>query len=177
MPVIRGPIKKPTLSDGERRVLLERLESELAGKKPVSGNVAWEIPLIFEIPLERLDGPSDRMDVFVVWDSFQNLRSDERTALILEAYHDRADQIVQALGVTRQEASDQCLLPYDVTSLILDDDIDTNEVNQAKLEEGGFSVSQDKVVLRFPTRSMAEAAARRLLAKFRGINWNVEQLQ
>ena len=161
MPVIRGPVKGPSLTDDQRKGLLARLENELSGKSSASEKTVWEVPLIFEMPLDRLDGPPDRMDVLVVWDALEGLRSEERSALILDAYHDQADKIIQALGVTREEAMDQCVLPYRMMHLDRPGEVDQDAITKAMLDEGGFLVG-DRAELLLPTRRIAEAALDRL---------------
>jgi hypothetical protein len=157
MPVIRGPVKGPALAHDKRMELLERFVNELSGNPSPSDKIVWESPLIFEIPLERLDGTSDHIDVLVVWDAFRDLRSEERSTLILDAYKDRADNIVQALGVTHDEMMEQCVLPYRMMHMERPGEVDLSELNNAMLHEGGFQIG-NRVELLLPTRRMAEAA-------------------
>ncbi len=172
MPVIKGPVKGPSLTDERRKDLLQKLEKELAGNSSASDKVVWEVPLIFEIPLDRLDGTSDRMDVLVVWDAFQDIRSEERSALILDAYHDRAEKIVQALGVTRVEAGEQNLLPYEIRQTA---DAGSEGAANAMVAEGGIQIGS-RVKLYLPTRKMAEAALSRLYERVPKGGWAIGEV-
>ncbi len=107
MPVIRGQVRTTALAPQRRAELLETLSRELSGQSDSGG------PVIFEIPLDQ----SDKVDVLVVWEAFQDLRSEDRTGLILDAYGDQRDRIAQGLGVTYNEAIDQNLLPYSVVPM------------------------------------------------------------
>jgi hypothetical protein len=171
MPVIRGPVRGPSLTDEKRAELIDKLEKELAGNSASTDKVVWDVPLIFEIPLERLDGSSDRMDVLVVWDAFEGLRSEERSALILDAYHEQAEKIVQALGATRMEATEEHLVPYQIRQM---GEADPGEAAKAMLAEGGFKIG-NKIVLRLPTRKMAEAALGRLYERLPKGNWVIAE--
>ena|ERR1017187_5564581 len=175
MPVIRGQARGPSVTEDQRKVLLEKLENELAGKSPPSGQSVYEIPLIFEIPLERLDGSLDRIDVLVVWDAFRHLRSEERTGLILEAYGDREGSISQALGVTHDEMMDQALLPYRMMHMERPGEVDPNEINNAMLDEGGFMIG-NRAELLLPTRRMAEAAKARLDERVPNGRWAIGEM-
>jgi hypothetical protein len=174
MPLIRSPKIELSLTDEKRKELLQQLENELAGK-PSSGKSAWEIPLVFEMLLERLNGPSDRMDVLVVWDAFRDIRSEERTDLISDAYHERADLIVQALGATPAEALDQCLLPYHVMHMDRPGETDPDEMRKALLDEGAFQLGQ-RLELYLPTRKMAEAAQARLNERVPNGRWAIGEM-
>jgi hypothetical protein len=175
MPVVRGPVKGPSVAAEARKSMLEKLENELAGKPHAKGKTMWEVPLIFEIPLERLDGTSDRIDVLVVWNEFGIMRPQERSVLILEAYGDRADVVSQATGVNHDEMMEQGLLPYRMMHMERPDDADPAEINQAMLDEGGFLIG-DRAELLLPTRKMAEAAAARLNERVPKGRWAVGEL-
>ena len=165
MPVIRGRAKGTTLTDDQRKTLLEALVNERAGKSSPEG------PVIYEIPLEL----SDRVDILVVWDAFRDLRSEDRSALILEAYKDQTAKIAQSLGVTRQEALEQFLLPYDVKAFSRFDNVNKSELHKAMLDEGGFTLGDGKIALRFPTWAMAEEASLRLMQRVPEVQCCVEQ--
>jgi hypothetical protein len=175
MPVIRGQVRGPSLTDDQRNALLQKLENELAGSSSSSGLAMWDNPLIFEIPLERLDGTLDRIDVIVVWDAFRNLRSEERTGLILEAYGDRESSISQALGVTHDEMMDQALLPYRMMHMEHPGEVDLHVINNAMLDEGGFMIG-NRAELLLPTRRMAEAALARLNERVPNGRWAIGEL-
>ena len=107
VPVIRGKSSTIALTPSRRNTLLKQLVKELKGLPTANG------PLVFEIPLEQ----SDRIDVLAVWQALEDLRSEDRTELILDAYKGQHRKIAQALGVTHQEAMEQQLLPYAVVPI------------------------------------------------------------
>ena len=156
MPLIRGTARQTILARDVRETLLKQLSDELAGRGVESGAV------IFEIPLEH----ADTVDVLVVWQEFEDLRSEDRTALILEAYKQEfgtgARTVSQALGVTYQEAMEQNLLPYAVQPMARAGEADADTLRQAMRKAGGIRLPNEKVVLRFPTMAMAEDAHRQL---------------
>ena len=174
MPLIRSPKIEPSLTSEKRKELLQRLENEVT-EKPSSGKIAWEIPLIFEMVLERLNGTSDRMDVLVIWDAFRDIHSEERADLIAEAYHERADLIVQALGVTPAEALDQCLLPYHVMHMDRPGETEPDAMRKALLDEGAFELGE-RLELYLPTRKMAEAAQSRLNERVPNGRWAIGEM-
>lgn len=166
MPVIRGHANSTSLTTERREALLEELVHELSGK-PTSGG-----PLIFEIPLEQ----SDKIDVIVVWNAFEGIRTEEQTSLILEAYDDQSDRISLAMGTTYHEAIEQHLLPYAVIPRMRRGQFDPAELREAMLEEGGVALSDEKVELRFPTMPMAEAAFQRLSDRFPSVAWSLKEV-
>ncbi len=165
MPVIRGERTEPSFPPAARDALLERLRRELAGERSEGG------PFIFQIPLPQ----SDRDDVLVVWDEWESVRSEDRTEIILEAYGPQQDSIAQALGVTYQEAVEQHLLPYGVSPMARRDEIEPHKLRQAMTEAGAFVLPDGAVDLRFPTRSMAEAAHRKLCKEMPGGYWTIAE--
>jgi hypothetical protein len=161
------------LDTGRRRALLDQLSKELGGTATPDG------PAIFEIPFEQ----ADKIDVLVVWREWENVRSDDRTNVILDAYKDQREKVSQALGVTYDEAMDQQLLPYSIdagvrfhenevkaTLHVTDDDL-----NRHMREEGGFPLPDGTTALRYPTLGMAEEACQRLQKKFPRGCWYVGQ--
>jgi hypothetical protein len=165
MPLIRGQATLRTLTADRRKDLLGLLAKERSGGSDPNG------PVIFEIPLEQ----SDRIDVLVVWDAFEGLRSEDRTGLILEVYKDEQARIAQALGVTYQEAVEQYLLPYAVIPMTRRGEVDPAELRKAMLAEGAIRLPGDKADLRFPTMAMAEAAHQRLCERLPRGYWSIAQ--
>jgi hypothetical protein len=165
MPVIRGQPTASILPPERRRALLQQLVNELVDRPEPNG------PVVFEIPLEQ----TDKMDVLVVWQAFEGLRSEDRTGLILDAYEDKKDRVSQALGVTYQEAMDQQLLPYAVIPMTRPGEIDDAELRKAMLAEGGLLLSDRKVDLLFPVMAMAEAAHKRLCDRLPRGYWSIAQ--
>ena len=90
-------------------------------------------------------------------------------------YGSRRGGVAQALGVTYAEAMEQQLLPYAVVPMVRRGEFDPATVRQAMLDEGGVSLPGDKVDLRFPSMSMAEAAHRRLCQKLPQGYWSIVQ--
>jgi hypothetical protein len=163
MPVIRGQPLKNTLTPERRQLLLDALVNELEGRGSPNG------PLIFEIPLDE----PDLMDVLVVWQEWDSLRSGDRSSLIREAYTGRPGTIAQDLGVTYKEVVEQHLLPYEVIPKIVRPDVDPVVVRKAMLEEGGITLAEDKVELRFPKLQMAMDAHERLSDKLPNVYWSI----
>jgi hypothetical protein len=164
MPVIRGRSHAAKLPDARRKELLERLAAERQGEE-VSGG-----PVIFEIPLDQ----AGKLDVVVVWDAWDGVRSEDRTQLIQEAYKDKADDIALALGVTRQEAIERGVLPYRVRLRFgRQPKFTEEEFRAACLSVGGFADSEGSVELRFPTPSIAEEAVKQLKKRLPGSQWVV----
>jgi hypothetical protein len=164
MPVIRGQATTTALTKERRRALLQQLKDERAGKAKPHG------PVIFEIPLEQ----SDKMDVMVVWQEWENLRAQDRTDLIEAVYKDQQAHLALALGVTYQEAMEQQLLPYAVVPMTKRP-LDQIQIREAMLAEGGIPLSEEKVDLRFPTMAMAQAATDHLCQKLPHGHWSIVQ--
>jgi hypothetical protein len=129
-------------------------------------------PCIFEIPLAG----SDRIDVMVVWDKFDRIRSEDRTNLILEAYGGQTENIAQALGVTMREALQQNLLPYQITPLARQGDVNKADLEVAMLAEGGMRGPNGIVELRLPDVAIAEEALRRLNEKVPKGYWSISEV-
>jgi hypothetical protein len=165
MPVIRLTTAATAFRRERRQALLDQLSRELAGQATENG------PVVFEIPLD----PSDKMDVLVVWEAWQDVPSEIRSEVILEAYRDKKDRISQALGVTYQEANDQNLLPYAVLPMARRGEVDPAALNAAMRKQGGFALEGGKVELRFPTLTMAQEAHRRLCDELPKGYWSLVQ--
>jgi hypothetical protein len=173
MPVIRGRSTAHALTPERRTRLKERLVGELTGRGTPDG------PLIFEIPLEE----SDRFDVIVIWDELEGVSIDDRDQLIVEAYDDRGERISMPLGMTKRESVDHNLLRYTVFSkaAVLDDlgehtafdPTSLAEMREAMIEEGGITLDNGEVALRFPTWAMAEDAQARLAERFPRARWSI----
>ena len=165
MPVIRGQARVPVITAEQRQKVAEQLARELAGEQTPNG------PVIYEIPFER----QDRIDVLVVWDAWMPFSSTDRSNMILEAYQSSKIQIAQPLGLTRQEAIDQQVLPYAVVPMMRRGEINEEDVKKAMLAEGGFPLENGKVDLRFPTMSLAEEAHKRLADALPKGYWSIVQ--
>jgi hypothetical protein len=121
--------------------------------------------------------------VIVIWNEFEGVRSEDRDQVILEAYGELGKRPSMAMGVTEREADDQNLLPYMVfsgtealaamgepTSVV---PADLAEWHGAMIEEGGIVRGDGTVVLRFPTRAMAEDSQARLAERFPRARWSI----
>src|SRR5208337_843240 len=164
MPVIRGRSSEKKLTDEQRGLLLSRLADERQGLSTQGG------PVIFEIPLEQ----SDKLDVMVVWDAWQGVRSEDRTRLIQEAYREQQDSLALALGVTYEEAIEQGLLPFRVRPRTRQQvDFREEDLRSASLSVGGFERPDNVIELRYPSRTVAEETIRRLEELLPGTEWAV----
>lgn len=164
MPVIRGRSSETTLPDDRKSALLDRLVAEREGKAPPGG------PVIFEIPLDQ----PDKLDVMVVWDEWAEVRSEDRTRLIQEAYKDKTDLLALALGVTYQEALIQGVLPFRVQPrLATQPKFSKEKLRTAYWSVGGLAGPEGRMDLRFPTRTTAEEAVRQLEKRLPGSQWMI----
>src|SRR5271157_2408977 len=164
MPVIRGRSSAKKLTDEQRGLLLSRLADERQGLSTQGG------PVIFEIPLEQ----SDKLDVMVVWEAWQGVRSEDRTRLIQEAYREQQDSLALALGVTYEEAIEQGLLPFRVRPRFRQQvDFREEALRSASLSVGGFERPDNVIELRYPSRTVAEETIRRLEELLPGTEWSV----
>ncbi|MGA2063524.1 MAG: hypothetical protein ABSG86_01070 [Thermoguttaceae bacterium] len=184
MPVVRletvqaGP---PPLSSQRRQSLVERLAGEIRG----TGDWPAPLPVIFETPFEALK----KIDVLVVWEEWRDVRPDDRTEVILDAYGEERQKVSQAMGVTYQEAMQQQLLPYaieaqneaneELLQLLTQNEFPQlppvevkakvaevkERIRKAKLGHGGIEFPDGTVELRFPTLAMATSARERLIKK------------
>jgi hypothetical protein len=164
MPVIRGRSNLTKLPDDRKASLLNRLVAERQGEPAPDG------PVIFEIPLDE----PRKLDVMVVWDEWEGVRSEDRTELIREAYTDKADILILALGVTYKEAIEQGLLPFRVRLRFgPQPNFSEEDLRMAYLSVGGFPGSEGIFELRFPTQAIAEEAVQQLKQRLPGSQWVV----
>jgi hypothetical protein len=155
------PRKKLALDPTPRsdRKLSDRLVQELKSSRE-SGH-----PLIYEAELG-----ADRLRVLVIWDEWDGVPLEERTAAILDAF-DRAEgnkyrkRIALASGLTVPEATATGMLPYQVgTALRKDDPVTLEQCRAAMLAEGASRLfGPDVLQLRFATLDEAEACRQRLI--------------
>jgi hypothetical protein len=164
MPVIKPVPTKPVLSPERRQALLKALSDELSGRTMGAG------PVIFEIPFEE----AGKIEPLVVWDQWEGVRPIDRTKLIYEAYGEHQETLGQAVGVTRDEAMQDDLLPYEVLfthdfpkywELSGGGEAGRQKVQMAMIEEGATRLPDGRVELRCPTKAMADAACNRLREK------------
>jgi hypothetical protein len=125
-----------------------------------------------------------KLRVTVVWDEWDGMPLQERSATILRAY-ERAegtgyvDRIALASGLTVPEAHAAGMLPYEIIAALRQGDpLTADQARQAMLEQGGTPVFNARgVQLRFATRDEAEACRQRLIRRFPGSDdvWIINQ--
>jgi hypothetical protein len=151
----RGVAERPRPVSGD---LSERLAEELRRSREAGQ------PMI-----EEQEFPSGKMRVTVIWDEWDRLPLEDRTAVILRAY-DLAEErgyrerIALASGLTVPEAYAAGMLPFQIIPVLRKGDAVTPEqCRQAMIVEGASTLlAADRPQLRFATDEDAEAARRRL---------------
>ena len=161
------PRKRRGLEGPPRRTvgnLVERLAAELKSDRQ-SGQ-----PVI-----EEEEFPTKKLRVNVIWDEWDRVPHEDRTATILRAYDqaegpDYRDRIALASGLTVPEAHAAGMLPYQVIAALRKGDPVTIEECRKVLIEEGASVlfGEDNPQLRFATEAEAEAARKRLAQRLPG---------
>jgi hypothetical protein len=146
--------------------LVERLADELK-KEDGSGQ-----PLIYEQEFH-----TGKLRVTVIWDAWERLPLDERSAIILRAYElaegeEYKNRVALPSGLTVWEAYDLGMLPYQIIPALRDGDVVTKEqVRNAMLEEGASELPDpNEPRLRFRTLAEAEAGKQRLIQRLPGSN-------
>jgi hypothetical protein len=124
-------------------------------------------PLIYEQEL----GP-ERLRVTVIWDEWDKMAMDARTAFILKAYEAAEgiaarNRIALANGLTVPEATAVGMLPYQVTTALREGDpVTFEQCWDAMLAEGASTLFGPNVLqLRFATREEAESCRNRLVTR------------
>lgn len=142
--------------------LAERLAAELQNDREVGQ------PLIYEQSFR-----TGKRRVVVVWDAWDGLPLEERSATIYRAYElafgsGEAEHVALATGLTVPEAHAGGLLGYQIIpALRRSDPVTSDQVRLALLEEGGSALfAPGTVQLRFATQAEAEASRDRLLRRF-----------
>jgi hypothetical protein len=171
------PRKQRTFEESPRpetNALVTRLVEELQQKDKESGQ-----PLIYEELF-----PTGKIRVVVIWDEWDRLSLEDRTAAILQAY-ERAegrtyrDKIALASGLTVPEAHAAGMLPFEVLpAWRTGDPVTLEQCRQAMVEEGASKLfGPDIVQLRFATREEAEDARGRLVSSLPGSDqvWTIAQ--
>lgn len=162
MPRIRQRIENQ--APRTRADLAERLADELRSSRE-SGQ-----PMVYE-----QEFPNGRLRVIVIWDAWDRVSPEERTAVILRAYELAGDResrsrIALASGLTVPEAHAAGMLPYQIlTALRKGDPVTAEQARQALLEEGASTLVSDTALqLRFATKEEADACRGRLIARLPG---------
>jgi hypothetical protein len=141
--------------------LAERLANELRNNRE-SGQ-----PLI-----DEQEFPSGKSRVTVLWDEWDHLPLEDRTAVILRAYdlaegRGYRDKVALASGLTVPEAYAAGMLPFQIIPALRKGDAVTPEdCRRAMIEEGASTLlGTDKPQLRFASEEEAEAARKRLVRR------------
>lgn len=154
----RGTEERPHAVLGD---LAERLADELRKNHPGGQPVIDE--QVF---------PSGKIRATVIWDAWDHLPLEDRTAIILRAYEltegsDYRDRVALASGLTFPEAYAAGMLPFQVfPALRKGDAVTAEQCRQAMVDEGAstlFGVNTPQ--LRFASLDEAEAARHRLVQR------------
>jgi hypothetical protein len=147
-----------------KKELAEELAAEL------KSNREFGQPVIYEHAFR-----TGKVRVTVIWDAWQDVPLQERTATILHAYEmaegpESRDRIALASGLTVPEAHAAGMLPFQILAALRKGDPMTHDqVKQAMLDEGGSLLFHPlRVQLRFATGEEAETARQRLIQRFPG---------
>lgn len=171
----RKRIGPQTLLVSPRKELAAQLVEELK-----SGRESGQ-PLIFEKEFR-----TGKMGVTVIWDKWDRLPLEERSASILRAYElaegmESRERVVLSTGLTVPEARAAGMLPYQILpALRKTDPLTPDQVREAMLKEGGSTLLDPRAIqLRFATEEDAEACRLRLIRRLPQsepiwiINWDV----
>jgi hypothetical protein len=144
--------------------LAERLAYELKSDRQCGQ------PLIYEKTFE-----TGKVRVVVIWDDWQGIPLQERSATILRAYElaegrGTRERIALVSGLTVPEAHAAGMLPYQIiTALRRGDPVTSEQAREAFLEEGASQLANPNALqLWFATKDEAEACRQRLLRRFPG---------
>lgn len=147
---------RPTFGDLTHRLARELLDDRDSGQPVINEQVF----------------PTQKLRVTVIWDEWDRLPLEDRTAVILRAYEiaegrGSRDNIALASGLTFPEAYATAMLPFQVfPALRASDPVTPEECRQAMIDEGASTLlDADKPQLRFFTQEDADAAMRRLIAR------------
>jgi hypothetical protein len=147
-----------------KRELAAQLAAELRANRDHGQPMIWEQTF-----------RTGKMRVTVLWDKWNGIPLQERTATILRAYEqaegpEARARIALASGLTVPEAHVAGMLPYQIIpALRRGDPITAEQARQAMLEEGASQLANPpELHLRFPTEEEAQAARQRLIRRFPG---------
>jgi hypothetical protein len=146
----------------------KELAEELAAE--LKSNHEFGQPVIYEHAFR-----TGKVRVTVMWDAWQDIPLQERSATILRAYEiaegtETRDRIVLASGLTVPEAQAAGMLSFQIIAAVRKGDpVTHDQVKQAMLDEGGSLLFHwNRPQLRFATAEEAEAARQRLIRRFPG---------
>lgn len=122
--------------------------------------------------IDEQEFSTGNLRVTVLWDAWDQLPSEDRTATILRAYEiaeGRAyrERVALASGLTVPEAYASGMLPFEIIpALRRGDAVTANQCSRAMIEEGASTLQvAEKPHLRFATEEEAEASRKRLAAR------------
>jgi hypothetical protein len=125
--------------------------------------------------IDEQEYPSGKVRVTVIWDAWDRLPLEDRTAVILRAYdlaegRGYRDRIALASGLTVPEAHAAGMLPFQIIPAVRKSDpVTLDQCRQAMIEEGASTLlGAERPQLRFATEDEAEAARRRLARRLPG---------
>jgi hypothetical protein len=160
MPRIRAGFEEPSLT-GSGGHFAERLADELKSTREFGQ------PMIYE-----REFPSGKLRVLVIWDAWDHVPTEDRTAAIHRAYElaegrEYRDRIGLASGLTVLEAHAAGMLPYQIIAAVRKTDpVTIEQCREAMLAEGASKlVNPDVPPLWFPTEEEAEACRKRLIQR------------
>jgi hypothetical protein len=158
------PRKKRGIEDQPRPTsghLAERLADELRSSRE-SGQ-----PVI-----EEQEFPTGTIRATVIWDEWDRLPLEDRTAVILRAYElaegrGYRDRIALASGLTVPEAYAAGMLPFQIIpALRRGDPVTPEQCRRAMIDEGASTLlAAETPQLRFTSAEEAEAARKRLVKR------------
>jgi hypothetical protein len=156
MPRIKRRFEEPPRSTSGNLIqdLVDELRSDREAGQPVIHEQAF---------------PTGKLRIVVIWDRWDRLPSEERTAVILQAYEEvegreYRENIALASGLTFPEAYAAGMLPFQVIPAVRkSDQVTPEQCRQAMIDEGASTLlGADKPQLRFAMAEEAEAAVSRL---------------
>jgi hypothetical protein len=125
--------------------------------------------------IDEQEFPTGKIRVTVIWDQWDRLALEDRTAVILRAYElaegaDYREKVALASGLTMPEAYAAGMLPFEIiAALRRDDAVTAEQCRLAMIEEGASTLlSSDRPQLRFASEEEAEAARKRLAQRLPG---------
>jgi hypothetical protein len=130
-------------------------------------------PTVFE---NRI-GQTDALNVFVIWDRWGEIRRDERSKIIIDAYkridEGKSERVAIATGATLDEAIAMGVLPYWIAiTRKRDDPASPEQLREAMIDEGAVETVSG-LQLRFNSLEEAKEAYSRLTAKVPGPYWAI----
>src|SRR5712692_7687317 len=144
------PRKRRGFEEPPRRTvgsLVERLVDELKSDRPVGQPI-----------IEEEEFPTKKLRVNVIWDKWDRVPLEDRTATILRAYEqaegrEYRDRVALASGLTVPEAHAAGMLPYQVIAAVRKDDpVNMEQCRKTLIEEGASILLGDSnPQLRFAT--------------------------